>query len=314
MAYKVTIISPEEKDTLYDRHQLDPFYTCKADVHGCAIKLYTKDHSVKDRWEDNFYAMSEGVRSHGRVIMLDGRPGGPEVLYEPLAKTAFLFNIDYYGWVKSIALAVAGDILEDEHRIHSVHGAALDMDGKGVALIAPSKTGKTTHAWGLLRCPRTHLISDDWFFVRMIGEQPFAYGSEKNCYVDADIGKVWPEYEELLGKAVADDHGRTIVNLRWVTGPGSVVPSSDLRYVLLMKRDPGDQTIVREICTAEAMEHLRTNDLCNPHQLVRDARKVSLRLRFFERFLDGTKIFLVNTIADPRTTQVTIRKAMEDQR
>jgi hypothetical protein len=81
-----------------------------------------------------------------------------------------------------------------------------------------------------------------------------------------------------------------------------------------MKRDPGDPTIVSEICTAEAMEHLRMNDLCNPHQLVRDARKAGLRLRFFESFLDGTKIFLVNTNADPRTTQAAIRKALEDQR
>ena len=53
------------------------------------------------------------------------------VKYDPLTRTAFLFNIDYYGWVKSIALALAGDILEDQHHIHSVHGAALDIGGQG---------------------------------------------------------------------------------------------------------------------------------------------------------------------------------------
>lgn len=311
MGYKVTIISPEEKDALYDCHQLDPFHTSKADVHGCAIKLYTRDHAVKDRWEDNFYAMSDGVRSHGRVIMLEGGSNGPEVFYEPVAKTAFLFNIDYYGWVKSIALAVAGDILEDEHHIYSVHGAALDVDGKGTALIAPSGTGKTTHAWGLLRRPRTYLISDDWFFVRLVGERPFVYGSEKNCYVDADIGKVWSEYRELLERAEVDDHGRTIVNLRWVTGPGSVVPVSDLRYVLMLKRDKEDPNIVQELKTEEALDYLRSNDFCNPHQLVRDRRKLDLRSNFFAKFLSDTRTFMVNTIGTAEETQTVIRKLLE---
>jgi len=310
MAYKVTLISPEEKESLYDRHHLDPFHTCKADVHGCAIKLYTMDHGVKDLWEDNFYAMSEGVRSHGRVIMLKGRTGSPEVLYEPLAKTAFLFNFDYYGWVKSVALAVAGDTLEDEHRVHSVHGAALDMDGKGVALIAPSKTGKTTHAWGLLRQPRTRLISDDWFFVRVMGGQSFAYGSEKNCYVDVDIGDIWPEYRKLLEGAKVDNHGRSIVNLRWVTGPGSVVPSAVLHHVLLLKRDKADPRTVRSITSDEALDHLVSNDLCNPHQLVRDERKVALRVRFFEQFLKGTEISMVNTVASPSEVQSDILQSL----
>ena len=181
---------------------------------------------MKDMWEDNFYTMSESVRSHGRVIMIDGRPGeAMKVLYEPVTKTAFLFNFDYYGWVKSIALAVAGDILEDEHRIHSVHGAAMDIAGKGVSLIAPSKTGKTTHSWGLLRMTDARLVTDDWYFVRLFTGGQLAYGSEKNCYVDADISKIWPEYAEIAGGRRVDNHGRTIVNLRWVTGPGSVVPS-----------------------------------------------------------------------------------------
>jgi hypothetical protein len=33
------------------------------------------------------------------------------VLYGAQSKTAFLFNIDYYGWIKSLALSLAGDIL-----------------------------------------------------------------------------------------------------------------------------------------------------------------------------------------------------------
>jgi serine kinase of HPr protein (carbohydrate metabolism regulator) len=60
-----------------------------------------------------------------------------------------------------------------------VHGAAIDINGNGISIIAPSKTGKTTHSWGLLRLPNGRLVSDDWYFVRLSSREPLAFGSEK---------------------------------------------------------------------------------------------------------------------------------------
>jgi hypothetical protein len=117
-----------------------------------------------------------------------------------LTQTVFLINVDYYGWVKSLALAVAGDILEDEHMIYSVHGAMIDIDCMGVSIIAPSGTGKTTHSWGLLRNPTARLISDDWYFVRLSSREPLAFGSDKNTYIQADIGR-YGTIERLVDKA-----------------------------------------------------------------------------------------------------------------
>jgi len=71
MSYPVRPITIEEKEALYDKYAPCPFHTAKADISGCCIKLYTLSDSTKDMWEDNFYSMSEAVRSHGRVICLD---------------------------------------------------------------------------------------------------------------------------------------------------------------------------------------------------------------------------------------------------
>lgn len=308
--YSVQLISPEEKDELYQQYEGRFLYTAKAEIYGCCIKLLTELEYVKNRWEDNFYTMSEDVRSHGRLIVLEEPDQQMTVKYDPFTKTAFLINVDYYGWIKSIALAVAGDVLEDEHRIYSVHGAAIDIHGHGVSLIAPSGTGKTTHSWGLLRLKDARLVSDDWYFVRLSSREPLAFGSEKNCYIEADIGKIWNEYERLVDKAHFDREGRAVVNVRWIVGSGGVIPLTTIMDIILLKRDLADKRIVTKLSADEALQYMIANDFCNPHQLVKDQRKLELRKDFFYRYFKQTNAYMVNTIMPPQETQKKIREIL----
>ncbi len=114
MSYSVQLITPEEKDKLYQNSEARLLYTNKAEIYGCCVKLLTEIENVKNEWEDNFYTMSENTKSHGRLIVLEESGQPTSIKYDPYTKTAFLVNVDYYGWIKSIALAVAGDVLEDE--------------------------------------------------------------------------------------------------------------------------------------------------------------------------------------------------------
>jgi hypothetical protein len=254
--------------------------------------------------------MGENTRSHGRLIVLEEPGESMSIKYDPYTKTAFLVNVDYYGWIKSIALAVAGDVLEDEHRIYSVHGAAIDVGCGGVSIRAPSGTGKTTHSWGLLRMEDARLISDDWYFVRLSSREPLAFGSEKNCYIEADIGKIWNEYERLVDKARFDKKGRAVVNVRWIVGSGGVIPMATMRKIILLKRDAQDKNIVTKLSTEEALEYMLAHDFCNPHQLVRDNRKIELRKNFFRRLFEQTDVYLVNTTGTPQATQDEIRRVL----
>jgi len=307
-SYKVQLIDVEEKDRLYEKYEKRYLYTRKASVYGCCIKLLTDIEYVKDRWDDNFYSMSEDVRSHGRLIVIEEPKKELSVKYDPYTKTAFLINVDYYGWIKSIALAVAGDVLEDEHRIYSVHGAAIDVKGVGVSLIAPPGTGKTTHSWGLLHLKDARLVSDDWHFVRLSSREPLAFGSEKNSYIEADIGKIWGEYEKLVEKVHFDPQGRAVVNVRWIVGSGGVIPMTTMQEIILLKRDNKDKRIVRELAGKEALSYLLANNFCNPHQLVTDKRKLELRKNFFRQYFKQTSVHIVNTTPLPQETQRRIRE------
>jgi len=308
MEYSVRPISIGEKERAFNRLRPSLLFDRKANLFGTCIKLYTNKREVKDSWEDNFYSMSEMVKSHGRVISYYDGGKRQSVLYEPYTHTAILTNVCYYGFVKSIALGVAGDILEDQHDTYSVHGAAIDIDGQGVGIIAPSGTGKTTHVFGLLQLPHARFVSDDWYFVRIFGADPIAYSSEKNSYIRQDIGQIWPEFAELVNKVTMDEQGRAVADVRWVVGREHFRESTTIRKVILLKRDKGDKRIVRDLTAKQALDFLLKNGFCNPHLLVKDERKLSLRKKFFHDLLSRVDSFMVNTVLPPMETQKRIRE------
>ncbi|MEM2108501.1 MAG: aldolase [Candidatus Bathyarchaeia archaeon] len=309
--YEVEIISIEDKDVLMEKYSGRLLYEERADIYGCCIKLLTGSKYIKDRWEENFYPMSAYIRSHGRLIVIQENGEKQRVLYDPLSKTAFLLNIDYYGWVKSIALSVAGDILEDEHGINSVHGACVSIAGQGACLIAPSGTGKTTHTYGLLRLRGVRVISDDWFFVRFMADQNVAFSSEKNFYIQADIAEIWGEYKSLVEKAEFDAKGRAVVNIRWIVGKGKIFPMTPLGTAILLKRDPADSTVAKRLTAAEAVEYIKSVGFCNPHLLVKNSRKTLLREKFFQEFFSHVETYLVNTMLPPIETHKVIKEILK---
>ncbi len=308
MAYETTVISESVCRGLRETYAPSMLFSAKADIAGICVELLTEDRTHIDMWRDNFYAPSDMVRPHARIICVKDPKKSLGVEFNPATFTAFLYNFDYYGWVKSIALGISGYILESIHDIYSIHGAAIDFDGVGVALIAPSKTGKTTQSWGLLRDANSRLITDDWFFVTFGSGRPSIRGSEKNCYIDADIGDVWDMYRPLVRNVKFDNKGRGIANIRWVTGKTSVVFDASLKYIILLKRDNTDDMISRSLSSEEALEYMLAHDLCNPHQIVRDEFRMSIRTEFFRKLFSECMTFLVNTRGTPQETQNEIRR------
>lgn len=315
MAYESEIISERDCDSFRERYDEEGLFSAKADINGIVVQMFTSDRDHIDMWRDNFYAASDRVRSHARLYCIkDPAEPASKLYFDPETCTAFLFNFDYYGWVKSIALGIAGYILEGAHGIYSVHGAAINVDDVGVTLIAPSKTGKTTQSWGLLRAENTSLISDDWYFVTFGKGRPQVTGSEKNCYIDADIGDVWEEYRPLVKNVKFDNKGRGIANIRWVTGESSVSQGCSLRYAVLLQRDPLEKETVRKVDSHRALEYMMPSDMCNPHQIVRNPFRGTLRADFFRRMFDQCEVYMVNTTGTPQETQAAIRRIIGAER
>lgn len=309
MTYSTTIISIEQKEKYVKRYKGKVPYEVKSDIYGCCIKLLTGLRPVIERWGESFYYISQNIRSHGRLYVLDDPSEAPNsVLYDPQSKTAFLLNFTYYGWIKSLALSVAGDVLEDEHDIYSVHGACLDFNGLGLSIVGESGAGKTTHTYGLLRRQDVRVVSDDWFYARVYGDDILTYSSEKNFYIRADLAKIWSEFAWLADRSSFDKEGRAVVDLRLVIGKGRILPLSTLRKLIILKRDATDPEVVRELTGVRALTLLEHNNYYNPHLLVKNKFKTRLRNKFFESLLSRVKAYEVNTTETPEQSQEHIRK------
>lgn len=314
--YEFELITPEKKDELLDEINGRKINIEKAYIHGMCIELITDSKEFKEFWQDNFHHISEHIRPHGRVIAMQ-HPGygKPEFLYEPISKTCFVMNCDYYGYVKSIALAVAADFLEDYHSLtnrYSIHGSCIDINGQGLVLIAPSNTGKTTHSFGLLLYRNASLVSDDWLFVRMKKDTAIAYSSERNSYIRDDIGKNWKIFQPLVDNAMLDKKGRGIASVQDVIGMDRTRETTTIRSVFILKRDASDSRIIYRLPPDEAVEYISKHYYCNPYQLVMDERKIRLRTAFFMQLFSMLDVYMVNTVKPPEETQAEIRRLVDE--
>ena len=347
-----SIVGKNERDELVARAESvlgNESLGWKASIDGFCMQLFTNSNHLDAFWRENWFSMPREVRSHGRLYAVVDQTleeGKPHAFYNPDSKTAVIFNTEYYGQVKSWALGVACDIAEDQHDIHSIHGSCVEVDGKGIVLIAPTGTGKSTHSYALLNMEGARLHSDDWVYVRFIGGEKgraSADISERKFYIRTNIARVFPEIRPLLDRCklenviplspeeaeklrsqgisedeirvltsdpyVAHEYSRAMLDPLWIAGPEKFVDTTRAMKVILLKRDKNDPEIARRLEIEEAVQYLvaQPEQFLNPYLVVKTDEKVEVRKRFFRRLFKLAPCYLVNTASDVQTVQQKIR-------
>jgi len=229
-------------------------------IHGIRVRATTNSPHLHDFWVENWYSPEEWRTTTGltppsqpqvTVFALGGVGDQQEAAYySRRTNTIVFFNTAYYGQLKSWVLGAVGRVLAEDFGIHSIHGACVEKDGKGVLYIAPTGTGKSTSSYGLMTFPRTRFHSDDWVYVRY-------------TYPTADGRQLHPMRVQMPG-------GREIKGFRvfrWLENEGArsadaIVSGVDLENhdlsvpVSMLDRGGG---ITAHAYTSEKVFYLRTN-------------------------------------------------------
>ncbi len=246
-------------------------HTVQAVIGGMPVVLRTNSYHAANFWSRNWFladraAVGEASRRYGVPCVkmwcaIERRdPDSAGAYYCPDTNECVFLNTDYYGQMKSWALGAAGVELA-KYDIHSIHGAVVDVNGRGVLIIAPTGTGKSTytqllaHIGGLDPRYRGRINSDDWVYVR----DGVATPSERHIYVrtnavrdDLEEARMPEDMRRL--KRVFDAHpaenvpvrdGRrrydSVPNSRCMIDPGALAPvtyATPVDLIVLLRRDP----------------------------------------------------------------------------
>jgi hypothetical protein len=311
-------------------------YHWNANIHGIIIRLYTNSAHLYGFWAENWYPAprTHTVLPHAVMYAVTSVAGRePKAYYNHETKTAVFINTEYYGQCKSWALGMAADILETQHNVHSIHGSCAIVGGKGVLIIAPTGTGKSTHTWGLMQLPDGKIHSDDWVFLQYKKGLAMADISERKFYLRTDMVKSFPVMEEMLKKCKCENveggdftafaNSRAILDPEWIAGPDKFVEKAVIKAVILLRRDKDSPAEVK-LNAIDAIEILqegkyqvlagaggktgefKTESYYNPYLLI---RRTELQNSFFTELFESASCHILNTgIESVEQTQVRIRQ------
>ena len=270
-------------------------YQWDANINGMIIRLVTNSRHQYEFWVENWYpAPNDGtIHPHGFLYSIGGVPNRePHAFYCHERNTALFLNTEYYGQCKSWALGLAAVVLEQQFNTHSIHGAAAEVNGKGVVIVAPTGTGKTTQVNRIIQHPKGKLLGDDWIYIRhprevtkdteFIVNQPERriYVRTENSEVEAWLRPVFDRclLENVLTdpskchhekgskcqiKDLGEDHcywgfgnSRAILPREWMFGPEKILNTSRMHLIVLLRRDTESPAEV-ELTPDQAIKILR---------------------------------------------------------
>ncbi|MDO8491908.1 MAG: hypothetical protein Q7T04_07845 [Dehalococcoidia bacterium] len=234
---------------------------------GAVIGGLTNSPNVQRMEPYNWPQAPHGVKPQAMFyLVIDVPDKPPHFWYCPETRTALSINSSYYGEKKSRGLGIGMDILQPMG-IHSIHGSCLDIDGRGVVIVAPTGTGKSTLCAMLKDKPGARIHSDDWLYVMFNydeeGRPRLAIGrySELWYYMRTDtalsqpvLGEIFPRCPienvpvDEAGNYVwnAFENSRAMVNSLDIAGGGTAMEKqhklarfTSIEKVVFLRREEG---------------------------------------------------------------------------
>lgn len=336
-----TDVTVEQRDAMVaeaDRFLADqPYFEWNANISGMVIQLRTNSPHLYDFFVENWYPspLESDIEPHGILYAINWIPGKEtRAYYNSQTRTGFFYKSAWYGQLRSLALGLATDVAERIHDLHAVRGVCLEVGGKGVLILAPAGTGKTTHLVEMMKRADCALVSQDLVFVRYQGGRAVADSPERKLYMQTLVAEKMPILGPLFDRSkcenvvtahedchrhdcpaadacplergapycyFATSKARSMLDPYWIGGTSKHKKRTTIDQVILLRKD----AIARDVETLDPEIALRTVEegrdhhghstpFLNPHLLVQNLERTELQRRYFRRLFTSAKVTALN--------------------
>ncbi|HZE95956.1 MAG TPA: hypothetical protein VE981_02905 [Planctomycetota bacterium] len=172
-------------------------------VLGKRVRLLSNSHHLADFWRENFWTEQEWRTSTGQPIARDPAltvhamidvETEPEASYVSVARQeVYLFNTSYYGDLRATAMEALGRLIGKAGFV--LHAAAVEINGRGLALTYPKEVVHPTPTWGLMEIQGSKFVADGWVALEPTGR---VHALEKCLYVRTSVLSSYPELASRL--------------------------------------------------------------------------------------------------------------------
>jgi hypothetical protein len=176
------------------------------------------------------------------------------------------FLISYsFGLIKSLVNGLTSFV---EAGNVGCHGAIFELDGRGVALLGATGSGKSTHALRfLLSNESAILITDDWSIIRCQELSFEAVALERQFFARRaqieELLKHYPNATQIKALLEASDRNSRIdLDLRSVLGTNRFAKQTKLDVVLCITKKPHGKAEIKKMGKTEFLTHAITS---SPH-------------------------------------------------
>lgn len=188
--------------------KFDHYFEWNANISGVIIQLRTNNRHLYDFWVENWFPaqLEADLEPHGIIYAVDNVPGRePYVFYNSDSKTAVLFNTDFYGALRRIAVGMVSDLGGNLFGLHAVRGMTGDLGGAGFILMGPKGTHKSELFYNLLQHNDVALVSNDIVFIRYGGGLASADSPERKLYWPAYSAEIYDRLSPLIERSKCEN-------------------------------------------------------------------------------------------------------------
>ncbi len=280
----------------------DSVYTWNANLSGYIIQLKTNSEKIYDFFQENFYPspLDKKLRPHGIVYAVVNIPGTePQSYYNIDAHTGIIFNMTDYFAVRSLALAIIFDVIEETGRLHFLRGSLIDLDGEGICLMGQSGTGVSTHTFLLMEIEKARIHSNDLIYLERLGGEKGRISTlapERKFYLNNAIAQISPRVK-ILFERCRKEETHFMLDPWWIGGEEKYIDTTRIKVVFILKPDPKKSELAKRLTKKEAMTLLQDEDppFMNPYKVITNEEQLDQIRFFFSRLFDFSAVYQINS-------------------